>query len=233
MTASRWIRLGGFAGIVFLLLDNVGQNMLDANAPARDASIPTLAAYYAAHHHQVTFDVIILAVAAFALIWFVAALHQMLREDGRGDDPVPALVLVTGSVATGLFLLERIPHLLLATMANQPGGLTNDLTVRALWDLPDLLTSGVFMAASAFVLAISFGLVHRGAVGAWFAGLGVISAILLLIAGLGGYADALDVVFFPAIAGLAIVILVTSVRMIRGYPEPTPAARSIPATAGL
>ena len=186
MRPGRLLRIGGWAGLGFLVLDVVGQTLaIPADGKANDP-IASVAAYYTAHRHQLIAGVLILAIAALCLTWFLGALYQHLRATGERDDPVPAIILISGAVVTVLFLVDRVPQVVLALMAGQPGGLDSGLTVRALADLQGVLTTAMFVSTAVLVPAISIGLVRRGAARAWLAWVGGITAALFLASGLAG-----------------------------------------------
>lgn len=219
MKPGRLLRTGGWAGLVFLVLNVVGQvSAFGADAKVNDP-IPTVVAYYAAHRHQLITAVIILAVAAILLMWFLGALYQLLRGTPEPDNPLPAVVLVSGAVATGMLLLERIPQVMLALMAGQPGGLSTGLTVRALADMQGVLTSAFIVPTAVVTLATAAALVRRGVSGAWLAWLGGISTALLLASGLAGYAtinnDTWDIALHLGDLGAYVIIVVAAIALIR------------------
>lgn len=229
MNGRQLIRTGGWAGIAFLVLDIVGQAPLVSHADSTvNAPISTVVSYYSSHRHQVTTAVVILAVAAIFLIWFLGAVYQWLRATPAAGDPAPAAVLLSGSVVTGLFLLERIPQAVLSLMAGQPGGLSADLTVRALADMQAVLTSAMFVATAVVVLAIPAGLVRRGAVGAWLTWIGGVSAALFLASGLAGYvvldSNAWNTSLHLGDLGLAVIVVMAAVTLIR---RPAPASQPV------
>lgn len=219
MKRGGLFRISGCAGLVFLVLNLVGQvSAFGADAKVNDP-IPTQVAYYSSHRDQMFTSVIILAVGAFFLMWFVGALYELFRDPQDSDNSLPAVVLVAGSVATGMFLLERLPQAILAVMAGQPGGLSDGLAVRALADMQGVLTSAFVMTLAVLTPAVAAALVRRGLAGPWVAWLGAMSAALFLAAGLAGYttldSDAWDNVLHVADLGAYIVVVMAAVALIR------------------
>jgi hypothetical protein len=238
MTARRWIQLGGWAGILSLVLTLAGEIPFVSDADTLvNAPLSTLVEYYSSHANQVITGVIILALASVLFMWFFGAAYQWLRAAGAADDPLPAVLLASGSVVTALFLVERVPQAMLALMAGQAGGLSPDPSVRALADMQAVLTSAVLLAWTVVALSLSFALVRRGVVSAWLAWVGVVSAALFLGTGVASYAvignDSLDLPLHLADFGLAVVVVVACVRMIRWQSEPTPVPPSGAATAAM
>ena len=239
MKRGALLRIGGCAGLMFLVLNLVGQvSAFGADAKVNDP-IPTLTAYYANHRHQMFTSVIILAAGAFFLMWFLGALYQLLRTPQDDGNPLPAVVLVAGAAATSMFLLERMPQAILAVMAGQPGGLSDGLAVRALSDMQGVLTSAFIMTLAVLTPAIAAALVRRGLAGAWLAWLGGISAALFLASGLAGYTtidnDTWDNVLHLADLGAYIVVVVAAIVLIRapgsGVARVATASASAPVTA--
>jgi hypothetical protein len=219
MQARRLLRLSGWAGVGFLVLDVVGQVLAVPADGKVNEPIATVVGYYVSHRHQMINAVAILAVAGLCLTWFLGALYQFLRTTTEADDPLPGIVLVSGSVVTGLFLLERVPQVVLSLMAGQPGGLSTGPTVRALADLQAVLTTALFVTAAVLVPALSIGLVRRRVVGPWLSWVGGASAALFLASGLAGYASidnaAWGVVLHLGDLGLAVIVVVAAIALIR------------------
>ena len=238
MKAGRLLRVGGGAGLAFLVLDVVGQVLtVPADGKANDP-ISAVVAYYAGHRHQMITGTIILAVAALFLMWFLGALHQLFRATPNPDDPLPGIVLISGAVVTGLFLLERIPQVVLSLMAGQQGGLSTGPTVRAFADLQGVLAAALFVASAVLIPALSVGLVRRGVAGTWLAWLGGISAVLFLASGLAGYAtidnNAWGIALHLGDLGLAVVVVVAAIALIRTTSSAVVAeSTASPARAGL
>lgn len=230
MKQGRLLRAGGWAGLAFLVLNVAGQvSAFGADDKVNDP-IPTLVAYYSAHRHQMIRAEIILAVAVLFFMWFLGALYQFLGASREPDNPLPAVVLVSGAVASAMLLLERIPQVMLALMAGQPGGLSIGLTVRALADMQGVLTSAFVVSLAVATPAIATALMRRGVAGPWLAWLGGVSAALFLASGLAGYATidngTWDTVLHLADLGAYVIVVVAAITLIRSTAVATAPERS-------
>ena len=230
MRPARLLQAGGWAGLVFLVLNAVGQvSAFGADAKVNDP-IPSIVDYYAANGRQMIRAVIILSVGVFFFIWFLGALHRRLSSDLDPGNPFPAVVLISGSLACGMLLLERIPQVILAIMADQPGGLSPDLAIRALADMQGVLTSAFVVTLGVLTPAVAAGLVRQRLAGPWLAWLGGISSALFVVSGFGSYAtidnDTLDTLLHGADLGAYIVVVIAAIALIRQPASVTARART-------
>ncbi len=97
--ASRGLRLwSSLSGLVFVVLAVVG-SLLIFDGPS-DSSPAKMTAYYqsGSHRSHINIGWILLGLGLFALIWFVAALRERVRESEQGDTFLSTIVLVGGTV---------------------------------------------------------------------------------------------------------------------------------------
>jgi hypothetical protein len=97
--ASSGLRLwSSLSGLVFVVLIVVGIVLL-VDGPS-DASPAKMTAYYQSSSHRMHTNIgwILTGLGLFALIWFVAALRERVRESEQGDTFLSTVVLVGGTV---------------------------------------------------------------------------------------------------------------------------------------
>jgi hypothetical protein len=97
--ASRGLRLwSSLSGLVFVVLVVAGSALL-FDGPS-DSSPAKMTAYYqsGSHRSHINIGWILLGLGLFALIWFVAALRERVRESEQGDTFLSTIVLVGGTV---------------------------------------------------------------------------------------------------------------------------------------
>lgn len=97
--ASRGLRLwSSLCGLVFVVLVVVGA-MFIFDGPS-DSSPAKMTAYYGSSSHRTHINIgwILTGLGLFALIWFVAALRERIRESEQGDSFLSTVVLVGGTV---------------------------------------------------------------------------------------------------------------------------------------
>jgi hypothetical protein len=97
--ASSGLRLwSSLCGLVFVVLAVVGA-MLLFDGPS-DSSPAKMTAYYTSSSHRSHFNIgwVLTGLGLFALIWFVAALRERVRESEQGETFLSTIVLVGGTV---------------------------------------------------------------------------------------------------------------------------------------
>ncbi len=97
--ASRGLRLwSSLSGLVFVVLVVVGVFFL-FDGPS-DGSPAKMTAYYGSSSHRTQTNIgwLLTGLGLFALIWFVAALRERVRESEQGDTFLSTVVLVGGTV---------------------------------------------------------------------------------------------------------------------------------------
>jgi hypothetical protein len=97
--ASSGLRLwASLSGLVFVVLVVVGVFLL-FDGPS-DGSPAKMTAYYGSSSHRTHTNIgwILMGLGLFALIWFVAALRERVRESEQGDTFLSTVVLVGGTV---------------------------------------------------------------------------------------------------------------------------------------
>lgn len=97
--AGRSLRLwSSLSGLVFVVLVVVGSALL-FDGPS-DSSPAKMTSWYQSSSHRAHIHIgwVLTGLGLFALIWFVAALRERIRESEQGDTFLSTVVLVGGTV---------------------------------------------------------------------------------------------------------------------------------------
>ena len=217
MGEKQWLRLGGLAGIIYVVANVVGQS-IESNVPNLNASTAKITTYFAVHRHTIVIGEII-GVAAFAFaLWWLGTIRHAFGRSGEGNDPLGWIAFAAGVAAATLAVVGHLGTVLLAMLAGQSQGLTNASVVRVLFDMSSASPSLVMFAA--FVPAVGIAAVRRGMVGAWLGWLAVIDGGVAAAGGASslaiGGASAWTIIFLVGLIGFALVVLILSIQMLRG-----------------
>jgi hypothetical protein len=198
-----------------------------------NGNITKITAYAAAHRHGIIATGIFGVVAMAFVLVFMATVVHVTTEPGRGTDSLPRIVGYTGTATAVCFALVQAPASAVATFAAQPGGLRDASLVRLMLDRSSL-TEGVFRFMAMFLLvSLSFVVVRRRLLGAWFGWLAAILAVVIAVGGVLGMAvangGALAAISGIGGFGLAIVIVIVSVIVLRGQVLTPPKGSPVPA----
>ena len=209
--ASRGLRLwSSLSGLVFVVLAVVG-SLLIFDGPS-DSSPAKMTAYYqsGSHRSHINIGWILLGLGLFALIWFVAALRERVRESEQGDTFLSTIVLVGGTVyiavaMAGIALADGIKTMSDDTYHHQVySGVihaANDATYIM------VVTGGAAMAALIFATSIA---VRRYAIlPRWVSWFGFVA----------GVAAILSVAFFTMLLWLLWVAVASVMLFLASRPE--------------
>ena len=203
-------RRSGWWGIAFVVVLLVYGAMV--SVPTSQASAQHIQTFYAAHRSVIVIAQVIGILAIPLFVFFAVALAR--HRDGRGRSAggwiIPAGVLVV--IAN---LGTVVPPLWLALVSHPSAGLARTLTRAA-----DLTDAALFAAIAVFAVAVALNVQLS-----WLRGSCLVVAILTL---LRAVASPLGVSTLDAVAPLAFLALVVvlSVRMLRGLLAATPGAQS-------
>ncbi len=209
MTSVNLERWGRAAGIGFVVAF-IAAFIVYGEPPKVNASSDDIISFFDGDRSRILASMIVFGVAFFLLLYFVGAIANALREGGQGwlaastiamGATFVALQAVTGAIAGGLALN-------IASIGDE-GAVTS---------LNTMLTSVDVISAFPFaglVLAASIGLSRAGILAGWYAWLGVIAAILVVLhgtnwatsgfwSGTGGY------LFVTIIAGLGWTLITSA-----------------------
>jgi len=221
--ASSGVRLwSSLCGLVFVVLVVVGVFFL-FDGPS-DGSPAKMTPYYGSSSHRTHTNIgwILMGLGLFALIWFVAALRERVRESEQGDTFLSTVVLVGGTVyvavaMAGIAVADGIRTMSDDTYHHQ----VYSGVIHAANDASYILivTGAVGMAALIFATAIA---VRRYAIlPRWLSWFGFVA----------GVAAIFSVIFFTMIVWLLFIAAVSVTLFLASRPEA--AAQREPSTATL
>jgi hypothetical protein len=221
--ASSGLRLwSSLSGLVFVVLVVVGVFFL-FDGPS-DGSPAKMTAYYGSSSHRTHTNIgwILMGLGLFALIWFVAALRERVRESEQGDTFLSTVVFVGGTVyvavaMAGIAIADGIRTMSDDTYHHR----VYSGVIHAANDASYILivTGAVGMASLIFATAIA---VRRYAIlPRWLSWFGFVA----------GVAAIFSVIFFTMIVWLLFIAVVSVTLFLASRPEA--AARREPSTATL
>jgi hypothetical protein len=231
MANVNWERWARATGIVFVVLAVIGFLVIGDQPKVGDSSTD-IASFYTDHRSRVLTAIVIFGFAFLALIWFVGAVANTLREAGEGRLAATALVLSAVWVA------------LQASITMVAGGLA--LNIAAAGDNGGVLVAlntltwtgdvfAAFLLAGIFA-ATTIGLVRARVMPSWYGWLGLVAALATILRATnwardGFWSPSGDWVFVAIVAGL-VWTLVTSILLVRRAPatEGAPERAAVPTT---
>jgi hypothetical protein len=180
MPDTRWIRVGGVAGIGFVLVWIIAALLPGAPPPA-DGKANTFQNYLIEHQQSLVAQAWLYALAAALMLMFAVSVRRVLRESGDGGY-LSELFLAGSATVVGLLVVAMAMQ---AAVTQRAEGLTAEVAytvgVHFVGVLFGLL--GFILAATAFAYAFcvfAYGLLRR-----WTAYLAVLSFVVDLIATAG------------------------------------------------
>jgi hypothetical protein len=180
MADSRWVRLGGFAGIGYVLVWIVAA-LLPGAPPHPDGKATTYQKYFIEHQQSLVAQAWLYALAAALLLIFAVSVRRVLRKSGDGGY-FSELFLAGSAVVAGLLVVAMAMQ---AAVTQRAEGLAAEVAytvgVHFVGVLLGLL--GFILAATAF--AYAFCVFAYGALPRWTAYLAVLSFVVDLIATAG------------------------------------------------
>lgn len=214
-------------GIVFVVLLFAGEVALgDTTHPPADASGEKVVAFFEEYGTGSLIGAYIQALAAMALLWFVASVASALASWGRLT--TAALIATSGAVAVGVFLLYLLLSAVLAFGAVSNGGLDAGAG-GALYQSRFMAQTFYSFPVAVLVGATSVGVLHLRFFPRWYGWSGVAVAATFLVGG----ADVARSGFFAPDGDYGFILfwlfplwlIVTSVVFMRRTGDPRPAER--------
>ena len=234
MAAVNWERWARAAGVGFVVLA-VAAFIVGGEAPGVGDSTDDLVSYYDGDRGKVLVSALLFAFALAALLWFAAAISNLVREKGEGR--VAAMVIAG---ATAFVSLQLVLTGIAASLAYSIAGGGDPGVTKALFDLQWVLDVFAALPAAVFVLASSVGFMRVRATPSWLSWAGVALAALFLLRSTnwarGGFWSPTGEYVFILIPAAMLWILVTSIALARApassQSADTPAVASPSATGG-
>jgi hypothetical protein len=224
MDDKKWERYAALGGVIFVIA-NVVSAAATGEPPAPDDPPADIAKYFADKSGALKLSQVLGGIAAIALIWWFGSLWRRMNR-AENDRPRLAIVSLIGLTFGGaLFMASSSIWAAAALRSDSLGD-----------NAPIYFTLGsVLLAASGFGLAV-----HLAATCAlawrtkmlptWIAGLGMLSALGFLLAGIiGSSSDAMAGLLFGFIGFIAWSVWVLAVSFVMW----STSAAEVPATAGV
>jgi hypothetical protein len=226
----KWERWGALGGILFVALVVASIAVSGSNPNASDSATKILKSFQD-HKHGIEVSAFLGALAALPILWWAGSLWARMRRAERGQ-PRLALIAVLALVFAG---------------ASQAGsGVVTSAVALELHSISAsgakfffVLSLGLGAASSVglavLVLAVSVLAFRTRVFPIWLAWIGVIDAILFLVASysIATTSDAFSTIGFASFILWAIWILVISVIMFRAKDEPEQPAAPAASDASL
>ena len=214
MNWERWARAAG-AGFVVL---TVAAFIVGGDAPKVGDSTDDLISYYDGHRGKVLVSGLLFAFGLALLLWFAAAIANMLRESGEGR---VAATVIAG--ATAFVTLQFVLTGMGASLAYSIAGGGDPGVVKALFDLQWALDMLAALPVALFVLSSSVGFMRTRALPSWLNWAGVAVAVLFVLRtttwARDGFWSPTGEYLFILIPAATLWILVTSITLVRRTPS--------------
>ncbi|WP_139825053.1 DUF4386 family protein [Mycobacterium conspicuum] len=180
MTDTRSVRVGGIAGIVYVLVALVAAALPGA-PPEADGRAVTYQNYFVAHEHALVTQAWMYAFAAPLMLIFAISVHRVLRKSD--DDGYLAGIFLFGTAAVATLLL--VTQAIQIAVAQHADAIPADVVFTVGVHFPGVLIGlwGFFMAATAF--AYAYCVFAHGVLPRWTGGLAALAFMVSLTATAG------------------------------------------------
>jgi hypothetical protein len=229
-------RIGALSGLAFVVLAALS-GFIYPQQPRVDAAPAKTLAWVHDHHVALKAGMIFDFFAAGVLLWFVGYLHRVLRRSEGDVESLAPIVLGAGIGVAITTAIAALPTVLLAFMDAQPGGLNDPSLVRALGDLNTIFFSVTSVMTAVFLGALGWAMLRSELGRPW------LGWVVLVVAAFNCIAVWIGVTFssyhghswliigWGAYVGFLVVMLITSVTLLRRPRATTPAAAGTPTPA--
>jgi hypothetical protein len=219
--AGRGLRLwSSLSGLVFVVLAVVGSAFL-FDGPS-DSSPAKMASWYGSSSHRAHINIgwLLTGIGLFALIWFVAALRERVRESEQGGTFLSTVVLVGGTVyvavaMAGIAVADGIRTMSDDTYHHQ----VYSGVIHAAGDASYILVVTAGAAMATLIVATSVAVRRYGILPGWVGWFGYVSAVAAFF----------SLFFFTMLVWLLWVAVASVTLFLASRPEA--AARNEPSAA--
>ena len=207
---DRWIAI---SGLLFVAAWVVG--LLVASPPAVTAPMADLITYYEVHRAMVMLQAYLAnGLTGILLMVFVAALHSAFRRAEGASSTLSNLLLVAGAVVTSLSCLEA---LFVQVLANHIAATHDAAVIRTLLELNVEIDTFKLSVLGIMIAAASLLGWRVKAVPPWLVWVGVVEALLLVVASGNSLfpGEALPIVL--DISALGLLVWTAAVSVVIGW----------------
>ena len=161
MSNARWERMAAASGIVFVALLIIQAIML-GTPPKPDDPIAKIAAYFSDHRTKFLASWYIIGLGIVFFLWFLGSLRNALAQAEGGAGRLSSVVFGSGIFLAALATAGGAVH---ATLSFRVASEGNQAVIRALFDLSNMLSSGLFaFPTAAMFLAASAVMIRTGVI---------------------------------------------------------------------
>jgi hypothetical protein len=200
--AGFWsVRAAGIAGIVYAVLAIAALFLLRDQPPSSDAGV---VGWYVAEHDRLSAAVYLIPFAGIAFLWFVAVVR---RRIGRAEDQFfSTIFLASGLLYVAMLFVAGASATSAVGFVSANGASTDVTLILVGRSLAQTLfyVFAVKMSAAFMLVTSSIGL-RSGALPRWFALVGMVAALLMLLS--VGFLEPVAVVFPIWVGAVSLLIL--------------------------
>lgn len=216
MSGRRWQRLGGFTGLLWVVLTVA--TLFAPSEPDADEPISTIAAAISDDRTAHVLLTYLSQLAAVLFIVFVAAFWSMLRR--KEPEVGASVVALVGGVVFSTIELARHGAFLALVEAADKG--REPAAIRALLELDNTLFTGSICGILAFHLGVALSVIPLRSLPSWLGWWSAALALLFATALLGIFSDDYEGPLFGVLLPIALLghlvwVIATSTVMLRRY----------------
>jgi len=209
MDERRMTPLMGVLGVVLFIISTIVVESSDS--PDDDASAADIAGYYDGELGTLALGLILAALGAIALIWFLDGLRVGIS---RFSDQLGRLTFFFGAAAVLFLLASALPDVAAAFATDELDRELEPGAAEALWNLGDGFFFGAEMLLVGFFLFAGLAAVWARAWPTWLGWISLALAVIALIPPIG---------WAVVVFGFPLWILLVSVLLWTRRAEPAPA----------
>jgi hypothetical protein len=224
MSETQWWRLGGLAGLLFVVL-TVITVFIPFTTPAADLPTSEIVRAVVDDRTNLLAFGCILGIAAAVFMVFTAALYSVLRLwEGNGGGP--SVIVLAGGIGTSMILVLSQAVLVATIYAADRDA--DPAAIRALFELATPLYTSSALMLTLFLAGTAFSLIPSRVLPRWLGWTAAALAVAFVVSLFSIFSRAegggfLGVFFFVGELGLVVWILTTSIIMLlraRKIPRP-------------
>jgi hypothetical protein len=219
MTGTRWQRIGGIAGLVFVVLF-LG-NLFTPSTPDGDDATSTFASTIADDRTGHILSIYLEGLGMVFFLAFLASLYGLLRRAEPEGGP-SLLALLGGLVLSGIVLVSSGVYYALVEASDEG---REPAALRALFELDNFIFLPAGFAFVALYAGIGLSSLSTRSLPAWLGWSAAAFAAVFAVSMLGLFSDnddggVLGIVFFMALLAQFLWVVAASIVMLgRGRPE--------------
>jgi len=223
MNERAWERLGATTGLASAVLLAAGILVVPAMRGG-EVSTPAIGRYFVENAMRVRISALLISLAAVAFLWFVGHLRHVLQRAEGGSEAFSPVVFASGVALSTVAIVAALPGAVLGFLAQDSVGIAGGGMVRAMYGVHVVAGAAVELLVALFAASAGAAMVRRELAGQWLGWLGLLVALIGVVAGITTYLLANAAVF-----GVVMVYLTTAsiVMLVRPEVERARTARTV------